>query len=201
MVAPLHRADGSATYSANGYTVIASVNGPIEVQRRDELAEEAAVEVHVRPASGVGGTKERYLESILHSTFTRIILTHQFPRTLIQLTLQILSIPDVSALPPSDAKTNPSSILTLLPSLLQTSLNALLSASIPLDTIYTSTLVTSKNSQHVFAFTGTGEMLVAESEGEFGIEEWDTIAKEAEETCLNSKDALKAEADIGAYAT
>lgn len=55
MVAPLHRADGSATYSANGYTVLASVNGPIEVQRRDELAEEAAVEVHIRPASGVGG--------------------------------------------------------------------------------------------------------------------------------------------------
>lgn len=55
MSAPLHRADGSATYSANGYTVLASVNGPIEVQRRDEIAEEAAVEVHVRPASGVGG--------------------------------------------------------------------------------------------------------------------------------------------------
>lgn len=43
-------------------------------------------------------------------------------------------------------------------------------------------------------------MLVAESEGEFGIEEWDTIAKEAGETCLNSRDALKAEADIGSYA-
>lgn len=44
-------------------------------------------------------------------------------------------------------------------------------------------------------------MLVAESEGDFGIEEWDTIAKEAEEMCLGSKDALKAEADIGAYTT
>jgi exosome complex component RRP46 len=55
MGAPLHRADGSATYSANGYTVLGSVNGPIEVQRRDELAEEAAIEIHIRPASGVGG--------------------------------------------------------------------------------------------------------------------------------------------------
>lgn len=53
MVAPLHRADGSATATANGYTVIAAVNGPLEVQRRDELPEEATIEVNVRPATGV----------------------------------------------------------------------------------------------------------------------------------------------------
>ena len=51
----LHRADGSATYSGHGYTVLAAVNGPIEVQRRDELPEEAAVDVAVRPAAGAGG--------------------------------------------------------------------------------------------------------------------------------------------------
>lgn len=51
----LHRADGSATYSLNGFTVIGGVNGPVEVQRRDELPEEAAIDVIVRPASGVGG--------------------------------------------------------------------------------------------------------------------------------------------------
>ena len=51
----LHRADGSATFSQNGYTVIGAVNGPIEVQRRDELPEEAAIDVIVRPATGVGG--------------------------------------------------------------------------------------------------------------------------------------------------
>lgn len=52
----LHRADGSATYSSGGYTVIGAVNGPIEVTRRDELPEEAAIEVNVRPASGIGST-------------------------------------------------------------------------------------------------------------------------------------------------
>ena len=55
LLSHLHRADGSATFSQNGFTVIGSVNGPIEVPRRDELAEEAAVEVVVRPAAGVGG--------------------------------------------------------------------------------------------------------------------------------------------------
>lgn len=51
----LHHTDGSATFSQNGYTVIGAVNGPIEVQRRDELPEEAAVDVIVRPVAGVGG--------------------------------------------------------------------------------------------------------------------------------------------------
>lgn len=50
----LRRADGSATFSQNGYSVLCAVNGPLEVQRRDELPEEAAIEVNVRPASGVG---------------------------------------------------------------------------------------------------------------------------------------------------
>lgn len=110
----LHRADGSATFSQNGYTVIGAVNGPIEVQRRDELPEEAAIDVVIRPAAGVGGrypivrisklviiltilvlgTRERHLESILQSTLRQIILIHNFPRTLIQVTLQITSTPE-----------------------------------------------------------------------------------------------------------
>lgn len=110
----LHRADGSATFSQNGYTVIGAVNGPIEVLRRDELPEEAAIEVLVRPAAGVGGkllrqrksfqvpvltkfvlgTRERHLESILQSTLRQIILVHNFPRTLIQVTLQITNTPE-----------------------------------------------------------------------------------------------------------
>ena len=52
--------DGSAEYTCNGYTVVGAVNGPIEVQRRDELPEEAAIDVIVRPIAGVGG-KSRFL--------------------------------------------------------------------------------------------------------------------------------------------
>lgn len=55
VLSPLHRADGSAKYSENSCTVIAAVNGPIEVQRRDELPEEATVDIAIRPVSGVGG--------------------------------------------------------------------------------------------------------------------------------------------------
>ena len=52
---PLQRADGSASYLCNGYSVIAAVNGPIEITRRDGLPDEAVVDVIVRPATGVGG--------------------------------------------------------------------------------------------------------------------------------------------------
>ncbi len=51
----LPRADGSATYSYGGFTIVASANGPMEAQRRDEDPYEAVVEVVVRPEAGVGG--------------------------------------------------------------------------------------------------------------------------------------------------
>jgi hypothetical protein len=89
----LHYTDGSATFSQNGYTIIGAVNGPIEVQRRDELPEEAAIDVIVRPAAGVGSTRERHLESIIERTLRQIILISNFPRTLIQVTLQVTSTP------------------------------------------------------------------------------------------------------------
>ena len=57
LLSHLHNADGSATYSYSGYTVIGAVNGPIEAQKRDELPEEAIVDVVVRPAAGVGGMR------------------------------------------------------------------------------------------------------------------------------------------------
>lgn len=82
MVAPdvtlthLNRADGSATYTHNGYSIIGAVNGPIEVQRRDEMPEEATIEVNVRPASGVG-SRECPMSCFLHSK----IFTHGTPRS------------------------------------------------------------------------------------------------------------------------
>ena len=51
----LDNADGSISYSHSGYLILASANGPVEVQRRDELPEEAAIEVNIRPATGIGG--------------------------------------------------------------------------------------------------------------------------------------------------
>lgn len=51
----LPEADGSASYSWQGFEVLGAVNGPIEPQRRDEIPEEAFLEVHIRSVNGVGG--------------------------------------------------------------------------------------------------------------------------------------------------
>ena len=55
ILSPLSRADGSTQYSYNGYSVLCAVNGPIEAQRREELPEEAVVDVVIRPVTGVAG--------------------------------------------------------------------------------------------------------------------------------------------------
>ena len=91
---PLDRADGSATYtSPNGYSILATVNGPVEVQRRDELPEEAHIEVNIRPHDGVGQVKERHLEMIISNTLRDVLFVQMFPRQMVQLTLQVLKAP------------------------------------------------------------------------------------------------------------
>ena len=112
VLSPLSRADGSASHSHNGYTVICAVNGPMEVQRREELPEEAVIDVAIRPATGAGGellstlvqsftcssiqlgVQERHLESIIHSVLRHIVLVTAHARTLIQVTLQIVAEPE-----------------------------------------------------------------------------------------------------------
>lgn len=85
--------------------------------------------------------------------------------------------------------------LPILPALLQTAVLTLLSASIPLAMTLTSVLLAissygssrkiirnptlqqfqGANSVHVLAFTSHGQLLVAESEGSFSMEDWDEV--------------------------
>ncbi|KAH6671256.1 hypothetical protein B0J14DRAFT_91397 [Halenospora varia] len=212
LLSHLYRTDGSATFTQNGYTVTGAVNGPIEVQRRDELPEEAAVDVIVRPAAGVGGTRERHLESILQSTLRQIILIQNFPRTLIQVTLQITSTPENESA--GSKLVQASSNLAILPTLLQTAVLTLLSASMPLSMTLTSVLLAfdskgnsrnivqnpslaqfqSATSIHVLGFTSRGELLVAESEGSFTMEDWDEVFETGKALCCGGEDAIDDEA-------
>ncbi|KAL9610981.1 MAG: hypothetical protein Q9167_004358 [Letrouitia subvulpina] len=215
----LGRADGSASYSSNGCTVIAAVNGPIEVQRRDELPEEAAVDVAVRPATGVGGShylcclfrptltickgvRERHLESIVQRTLRQVILISAHPRTLIQIILQIVTTQETQNT--SFSLHQSASNLPVLPALLQASIFALLSTSIPLIKTLTSTLIAispggdlvahastssiqEASSIHVLAFSSLGELLVNESEGNFAITLWEEVFDKASLICRGSE--------------
>ncbi|KAL8687101.1 MAG: hypothetical protein Q9218_006630 [Villophora microphyllina] len=216
-LSPLDRADGSASYISNGYSIVAAVNGPIEVQRRDEIPEEAAIDVVVRPAHGVGGVRERHLESIVEKTLRQIIIVSAHPRTLIQVILQIVAAPLKSNASGSLHQSASVSIvisthnqadgmfqnLPLLPALLQSSIFALLSTSLPLYMTMTSTLVAvsasgeivvepsaeateDATSLHVLGFSSQGELLVAESEGSFSFESWEQVYDKAQHICRRS---------------
>jgi exosome complex component RRP46 len=90
--------------------------------------------------------------------------------------------------------------IAILPALLQASILALLSTSIPLVDVYTTTIITADSegnlellptpedievaqSVHVLAFSSHDTLLVAESEGLFDIDLWDAVHAKALHAC------------------
>lgn len=194
IIHPLARADGSTVLSSGLYTVIAGVNGPIEVQRRDELPEEAAIEVNVRPASGVGGPRERWLETILQSVLKNIVLVYMYPRTLIQITLQITKGPGIKL-------RRTAGDISLIPTLLNAVFTSLVDGGLPLATSSSAVLaavsqdgqvvlgpqekdIASCRSLHAMAFNANGEQILDESSGDFDFDAWSRVADMAKQTSL-----------------
>ncbi|KAI9892941.1 MAG: exosome non-catalytic core subunit rrp46 [Vezdaea aestivalis] len=191
----LPHTDGSAIYSANGFAITGSVYGPIEPLRRDEQPEECVVEVFVRPASGPGGVRERHLETLVKSTLRAVLILTDHPRCLIQVTLQVVEVPDTM----KDA-TQADSFLPVIPALLCTAQLALVDAGLPLRTTFASTLVVAFGgtklaagldlyrwegaSVHAVAFTSTGEMLLCESEGRCSFQVMKNVWALGKVTCL-----------------
>lgn len=93
----LPKADGSATFKYAGYTITASVNGPIEAARRDEHPYKAHVDVIVRPAAGTGGkpfqhhTTRLYVERSIIGLITYI---YRHERTSSRVTVGIVTLTD-----------------------------------------------------------------------------------------------------------
>jgi exosome complex component RRP46 len=199
---PLRRADGSAVFSDGLYTVIAGVNGPIEVQRRDEIPDEAAIEVNIRPGAGVGGPRERWLENIVHAVIRSVLLVNQHPRTLMQITLQI-------AKEPQGKSRQTTADIAILPTLINASFISLVDSGLPLGATMSAVLAISRDNRevvyapqekdllncrsvHAFAFNQDGEQLFEQSSGEFDLELWEKIADGAQSACLAAA-AVKAE--------
>ncbi|KAM4059639.1 3' exoribonuclease family protein [Hirsutella rhossiliensis] len=201
----LPKADGSATFSHSGFTVTSAVNGPIEAPRRDENAFEALVDVTVRPAAGVGGTAERQLESILQPALRQLIPVRNFPRCMIQVTLQVMEMPENAYVNTKllQAQLN----LPIIPALLHASILGLMSAAIPLKTIATATTLAmgvdgkdgilvdpslaeadKARSIHVLGFTSDDELLLAECSGSFTVQEWDKILEAGRSVCCQGPD-------------
>ncbi|KAG6011436.1 hypothetical protein E4U43_008302 [Claviceps pusilla] len=204
-LAPLPKADGSASFSHCGYAVTAAVNGPIEAPRRDENPFEALIDVVVRPAAGVGGTAERQLEAIVQAALRQLIPVRDFPRCMIQVTLQVMETP-------KNAYHNEKLVqaqlnLTIIPALLHAAVLGLLTAAVPLKAIAVSTTLaisadnreivvepstetaSKAKSVHALAFTSSDELLLSESSGSFSIEEWDRILETGQRICCQDQES------------
>jgi len=193
---PLVRADGSATFSSKLFTILASVNGPIEVQRRDELPEEAAIEVNVRPSAGVGGPRERWMESVIASLLRSLLLVHMHPRTLIQVTLQITKEPTIKLR---------KAILdvAIISSLANAAFLALVDGALPMNGTATGGLAVAMpdatiildpteaelkgcKSIHAMIYTAQGDMLLSESAGLSSMTEWEAMAKQVKKALIGA---------------
>jgi exosome complex component RRP46 len=191
---PLIRADGSATFSSNLFTILAAVNGPVEVQRRDELPEEAAVEVNIRPSSGIGGPRERWMETVIASLIRSLLLGHLHPRTLVQVTLQVTREPGLKL------KRGVLDV-AIIPALANAAFLALVDAALPLEGTMVAALgclmgegevvieptekqMVGCKSVHAMAYDLRGGLLLDESAGDFGVEEWEQVADALKEKAL-----------------
>lgn len=191
---PLVRADGSATLTSKLFTVLAAVNGPVEVQRRDELPEEAAIEVNVRPSSGAGGPRERWLEGVIAALLKSVLLVHVHPRTLIQVTLQITKEPAMRL------RRTTKDIATVS-TLANAAFLVLVDGGLPLERTMVSGLaavgkdgdvvidpvekqLADCKSVHTMAFTSQGDLLLDESAGDFDLEQWQDVVEQLKKTCM-----------------
>ncbi|PTB39691.1 uncharacterized protein TrAFT101_007532 [Trichoderma asperellum] len=211
----LPKTDGSANFAYGGYTITAAVNGPVEAQRRDENPFEALVDVNVRPAAGVGGTGERQLEAILQPALRHLIPVRNFPRCVIQVTLQVMETPENAYVNPKVMQ--PRLNLGIIPALLHAAILGLLTAAVPMKTVASATClvitdadgssvkvdptpaeIDQARSVHVLGFTAGRDLLLAESEGSFSADEWATVLQTAEKVCCRSQEA-GGDAEMGGY--
>ncbi|KAF4979014.1 hypothetical protein FZEAL_4689 [Fusarium zealandicum] len=196
----LSKSDGSATFSYGGYAVVSAVNGPVEAQRRDENAFEALVDVIVRPAAGVGSTRERQLELMLQAALRQLIPVRDYPRCVIQITLQVAETPENAYI---NAKLVQAQLnLPIIPALLHSAILGLLSAAIPLKAIGAATVLAIPEAEgqdiivdptaveadraksvHVLGFTSQDELLLSESEGSFSPDEWTKVLQLGQRIC------------------
>ncbi|ROT40101.1 hypothetical protein SODALDRAFT_293850 [Sodiomyces alkalinus F11] len=197
----LNRTDGSATLSNEGYQVVASVNGPMEAQRREENPFEAIIDVVLRPLAGIGGTRERQLESIIERALRQLILVKRYPRCVFQVTLQVTQTHRGDLI--NDKAVQAHKKLAWVASLLHAAILALLAAAVPLKEIATCVVIATPReamgrepirnpsaeimskakSLHLLCFTTSGALLLAESEGECTLEEWDAAMCAGRATC------------------
>jgi exosome complex component RRP46 len=205
---PLTRADGSATYThaPTNTTILCGVNFPVEAPARSSLPGECYVEVNVRPHNGVGQVKERHLEYLVADTLRSVVLLENYPRMMLQVTLQVVSQgrDEHATGSGSGGGGQGESYLPVLAGLVNAAVAGCLDAAVGMRATAMATTVAvmkgttemrvdpglkdikGARSLHVFGFSSAGDTVLVESEGAFTFEEWETVEELARRACLAS---------------
>ena len=190
----LANADGSATYIAphQSYKIIAGVNYPVEVPyRSDEIPDSTFIEVNIRPHNGVGMVKERHVEDLIKCSLQAIVLDRETPRTMLQVTLQVVSVETNESFPGGiKGGGQGETYLDMLAASVNAAVLGCLDAGVQMKTVAGAALIglsrgdgqvllspgvlqqNKCSSLHVFAFTKHGKTLLVESEGIFSMDKW-----------------------------
>jgi exosome complex component RRP46 len=197
---PLTRADGSATYThaPTNTTILCGVNFPVEAPARSSLPEECYVEVNVRPHNGVGQVKERHLEYLVADTLRSVVLLENYPRMMLQVTLQVVSRGGDEQATGGQGE----SYLPVLAGLVNAAVAGCLDAGVGMRATAMATTVAvmkgttemrvdpgvqdikGARSLHVLGFSSVGDTVLVESEGSFTFEEWEIVKELAQRVCL-----------------
>ncbi|RVX70947.1 hypothetical protein B0A52_06105 [Exophiala mesophila] len=201
----LSTADGSATYTApgNAHKIIAGVNYPVDVPyRNDEIPESTVIEINIRPHNGVTMVKERHVEGLVKRTLEPLVLGQESPRTMLQVTLQVVGVESDESLPGGVKEGGQGeSYLAILASAINASVLGCIDAGVQLRSIAGAALVgvgadgqlfphpnvgqrKMCTSLHVFAFTSDGKTILMESEGRFHMSEWTSASEAARRAVL-----------------
>jgi len=88
----LSKSQGSCEFSLSNTSVLCSVHGPAESKNvRKELIDRSYIEVFLKPVQGQQGSKERDHEATIQGILNEVCKTENFPRTVITVTLQVIS--------------------------------------------------------------------------------------------------------------
>ncbi|KAH3900885.1 exosome non-catalytic core subunit RRP46 SCDLUD_002344 [Saccharomycodes ludwigii] len=83
--------DGSCEYNTPNIKVLAAVTGPIEPKARQEIPQQLALEIVVKPCVGIGPTpREVLIQDKIHAVLQHVLCKYLYPRKLLQLTFQII---------------------------------------------------------------------------------------------------------------
>jgi len=86
----LSQADGSASLTHGGTTVLAAVYGPCEVKMSKEMLDKATVEVMFRPKVGLPNCADKFHERHVRDLLQATILVSLHPRSSVTVVLQEL---------------------------------------------------------------------------------------------------------------